>query len=312
MDINTVKNFGILFLFVILGSSCAKDMDVEDFRREELQQKLSRISAVSGTYVGEVTSNLDQSNLGILKLNFQAATDVQNSNLGIDNEQRAIVSGSIQLEGLTSSELSFDNGHYDDVTGNFQVTIPVNDNGVAAKIYLSGHLTADQWIGTLEVNGQSSFGARLQLSRGGDPATFSSLNAQAMRFEHLRKLGLKYQGTYSYDGEALPFTLSFIDRSLYPAQRFFRLFSPVRTISVNAHFGDFELNFNQAVIDDKMGTLVASDPFDQRGNPARASLYCTKYEKSAADFGWDCDLQTRAVLLKIHASAVVPAANVVE
>lgn len=291
---------GAMLLFV----SCAKDKNMEDYRRDQLQQSLSRINSISGSYSGAVISKLDGSNLGSINLKFQARTDVESRAGQISSEQNAIVSGSLNFRSLTNAEVVFDNGFYDDVTGDFQVTIPiVQEGGATSKLSLVGQISGDQWIGSIEVKGQPDYGGLLNLQRNAPPSSISAIEVSGTRLQQINRLGLVYIGSYKTGDQLTPFKLSFIDKDILPEQNFYKLFSPVRSVSVNCDFTDFELNFSDAILDDKMGTLVAHDPVDQRGNPARANLSCVTFDDGNNGFGWDCTIQTKVTLLRLHLAA---------
>ena len=88
-------------------------------------------------------------------------------------------------------------------------------------------------------------------------------------------------------------------KGLFAFFSFYQLFSPVRQVSINCDFTGFELNFSNAILNDNTGVLVAHDPTDQQGRPARANLICKKFEVGS-EFGWDCEIQTKTTFLKTH------------
>lgn len=291
----------VLFLLAVsIFAGCAKDKNMDDFKRDQLVQNISRISAVSGVYSGSVVSKLDGTNLGAISLKIQAKTDVQSS------EQRAIVSGTLSFAGVSSAEIVFDNGFYDDITGDFQVTIPITqEGGVAGKLSLAGVINDGKWNGSIEVQGQSEFGGELDLTKNAPIPNRSSIEVGGTRLQQMKRLDYVYTGSYRLGDVITPFKMSFINRDILPEQRFYKLFSPVRNINVNCDFTDFELNFTNAIIDDKAGTIVGHDPVDQRGVPARANLSCVRFDNSNVDFGWDCEIQTKMTLVRLHLNAKI-------
>lgn len=292
----------MLLIFQIL-ISCSKDKNMDDYRRDQLQQNLSRITSISGQYAGAVISKIDGSNLGTLLLKFKASTDVQSNTGSISTNRNSIVSGSIKLQSLTTAEISFDNGYYDDVTGDFQVTIPIpQEAGVIAKISLVGNISEGRWIGSIEVKGQPQNGADLNLIKNASPSHTSTIEAAGTRLEQLRRMDYRFVGFYKVDSSTTPFKLSFTSRDILPEQIFYKIFSPIRQVSVNCDMTDFELNFSNAVLDDNAGTLIAHDPTDNQGHPARATLMCKKFEAESS-FGWDCEIQTKTVILRTHLTA---------
>jgi hypothetical protein len=288
----------VLLLALGFFVGCSKDKNMEDFKRDQLVQNLARITSVSGAYTGSVISKLDGTNLGAITLRFQAKTDIQTS------EQRAIVSGTLSYKSISSAEIVFDNGYYDNITGDFQVTIPITqEGGIAGKLSLSGVVANDKWNGSIEVQGQSDFGGELDLTKNAPLPNTSSIEVGGTRLQQMKRLDYVYTGAYRMGTTVTPFKMTFINRDILPEQRFYKLFSPVRNLSVNCDFTDFELNFTNAILDDKSGTIVGHDPVDQRGTPARANLSCARFENTPVDFGWDCEVQTKVTLVRLHLNA---------
>jgi len=302
-NIDTLIHSLVVLILLLVG--CSKDKNMEEYRREKLQEKISRINSVSGTYSGPMISKIDGSNLGIITLNFQARTDIQSTiGQGI-NEQRATVSGSLNFKSFTSAEIVFNNGFYDDTTGDFQVSIPiVQEGGISSTLSLIGMVIENQWNGIIEVNGQPDFGGQLKLQKKTSQSQKTNIEGKigvgGIRLEQISKVNYIYEGSYLLDDISTPFKLSFINRDLLPEQHFYKLFSPVRNVSISCDFTDFELNFPNALIDDKAGTLVAQDPIDQRGNAARATISCLKFGIMSGEFGWNCQVQTRLTTLNLH------------
>ncbi len=285
---------------VLLG--CAKDKNMDDFRRAQLQESLSRISAVSGSYFGAVISKIDGSNLGSIALKFQAKTDIQSASGQVSNQQNATVSGSIRLQSITTSEISFDNGFYDDLTGVFQVIVPITQpGGVVANLVLDGVVQGDNWIGSLEIKGHPEFGAELNLSKNRSTSNTPAIEVGGTRLQQVNKMNFRYEGSYKIGDSIAPFKMSFIN---LPNLSLFSLFSPIRSLTVVGDFTGFEIIFNNAIVDDKTGTLSGHDPFDQKGVPVRASLNCIKFDEDKNNFGWDCEIQTKNTLLRLHLNAI--------
>ena len=298
----SIASLGLVSL--MLFSGCAKDKNMEDYRREQLQESLTRITSISGSYSGTLISKIDGTNLGGITLKFQARTDVQANTGNVSNQQNAIVSGSLKFQSLTSAEIVFDNGFYDDQTGDFQVAIQIpQEGGTVSKLSLSGVVSGDRWLGSIEVKGQPEYGGELNLQRNALPPSTSSIEVGGSRLQQINRLNYSYVGTYQVDGGNFPFKMRFIDRDILPEQKFSKLFSPVRNININCDLTGIELNFVHAILDDKEGTLTGSDPFDQKGTPARANLYCVKFEEKNGDFGWDCDIQTKLLIKNMRLSA---------
>lgn len=294
----------ISLLITVLFVSCAKDKSLPDYQADQLQQSISRINAISGEYNGLIISKVDNTSLGNIKLKFQAATNIQTSSSNVYNTQTVMVNGSLTFQGLTSADVTFENGVYDDKTGNFQAIIPITLNGgVTSKLSLIGQITGDQWIGSVQVTGQPDFGAYLNLSKNAPKSNVSNIEAGGTRMEQIKRTSLTYIGTYQLENVIYQAKMNFINRDNLPVQSFYKLLTPARQIDVNCNFTDFELNFPNANLDDQMGTLNGHDGINQRGKPVASTLYCQKFDNGKSDFGYDCQVRTNASTLNIHLSA---------
>jgi hypothetical protein len=287
-----------------IAIGCSKDKNMDDYRRDQLQQSIERISSASGSYSGAIISKLDRSNLGSVKLQFSANTSVSSSNSQVSNEQNSTVSGTLDIAGLTQATITFDNGFYDDVTGNFQVTIPVTlDGGTISKISLNGKVADDRWLGSIEVANQTNFGGILDLKKNAPMPNTSAMEVSGVRLQQMKRTDYTYTSSYKdKEGTSYPLIMSFINRDISPEQNVYKIFSPIRYVNLNLDFSGFELNFHNALLDDKANTLVGRDPVDQRGNLSNATLNCLKSDDDN-NLGWDCDLQTKAQFLHIHLNA---------
>jgi hypothetical protein len=300
------SNFLILFnvFFLLLLSSCGKDKNLEDYRGEQLQIAIARINAISGSYSGPVVSKIDGSSLGNLQLNFKASTDIQSNSGQVSNNQNATVTGSITLRSISTNEIPFENGIYNDSTKGIQINIPVSRDGrVIGKISLSGVVSGDSWVGNIEVNGQSQSGADLYLTKNAPPPNSSSLEIGGSRLEKIKKLNYKYAGSTNITGKDGEFKLIFLDnKDILPEQSLYKLFSPIRQINLNCDLGAFELNFQNAIINDNTGTIVGQDPTFM-GKPISANLVCYQFVDSH-DFGWDCEIETKSTIFRSRVKAL--------
>jgi hypothetical protein len=287
--------------FVLVG--CGKDKNLDDLKNEQRQQQMARINAISGSYSGNVTSKIDNSNLGNMQLNFTSSTVLQSNSTGVSNDQKVIMSGNLILQSTSTISVAFTNGYYEDQSGFFQVAIPVvQKNGVVANISLTGQISGNTWVGSIEVDGQSQNGGSLYLVKNAPQSNTSPLEVGGSRLEQLKRAEYKYEGSYEYMGKAVPFKMNFTNKESQPEQRLYRIFSPVRQVSVNCNLTKFELNFANASLDDNKGTLYADSPTNQSGKSAVASLDCVKFQDNMG-FGWDCEVQTTQATFRTHLNA---------
>jgi len=297
-----MKMMTVLGISLLLFVGCKEDKNMEDYRREQLEQSIARISSVSGNYSGPMISSLDGTSLGDATLKFQARTQVLSQSGGTIS-QSVSVSGSLTVKGATNSEIVFTDGFYDDISGKFQVTIPFKIEGLNdTNISIEGTVHGDSWSGTIEVLGHDEYKGVLNLLKNAPLPNSSSVEVQGTRLQQIQKMSYVYEGQYTVGGTTSPMKLTFIDKDMLPIQNIYKLFSPVRTIAVNIDFTDFELYFNNAIINDHEGTLKAGSSIDQRGNNANTTLDCTKFEVPTG-FGWNCKIQTKVEKINVRLNA---------
>jgi hypothetical protein len=283
-------------LILTLFYSCSKDMNMDDYNSNRLQQTISRISSVSGTYSGNIISKLDGSSLGTLILTFQAKTDVQTN-----SQQQAVVSGTLQYKSLTNADIVFDKGSYNEETGGFQIIIPVD---TTQSLSLDGVINGGKFYGSIEIQGRSDYGASLELVKNAPVPNVSTIEVGGTRMQQIQKLNYKYIGSYNYGQEVSPMKLTFRDPdTANNIKKFSNILSPTRTVNAAVDMGGFSLSFNDSIIDDKNGTLSGKAIFNDQKDPQTIYLSCLKFEESADNFGYDCEVQTRTTTIPAHLKA---------
>lgn len=296
----------IMSVLSVLLIGCGKDQNLEDHQRSLLQAKIAQLNAHAGDYTGFAISKLDSSNLGAIKLYFKAATDVQASSATMSNTQTVTAGGSLTYRSLTTSEIQFSNGTYDDVTGDFQVTIPVTqENGIVANLYIHGQISGDQWNGSIEVLGQPEYGATLNLVKNQPMSNTTNLEVGGARMEQIRKTSTThYSADYidedpiTHAKETYKVSLNFNNNNSSPQLSFFKLFSPINYANVEFDFGPLKARFANVILDDKLGTIDGHNPIGQDQKPINANLHCVQFGTTV--YGYDCSFQTTGGNFIVH------------
>lgn len=287
----------MMLLTLISMISCSKDKNLVDYNREQYQNSLSVISAISGTYNGEAISMQDGSSLGAVTLVLQPKTNVRLSSTDVTGQSTVTVSGTISIAGLNSSKLDFSTGCYNENSGKFNVDIPVKDaNGTDSVISLDGKVANGSWSGTIEVSGQSQFAATLDLSMNAPALSKSKLSMVGLHMAEMKQLEMAYTGTITINDHTRNIRLSFANQTTTLAQKILNLFSGSHAIPVVFDFGAFKLTYFNAIYEESTRELNGSWPLDEKGQKISSNLYCLKTN----DSGWDCDFSANAMTYKLH------------
>ncbi len=286
-----------------IAIGCSKDKNMDDYRRDQLQQSIERMNTVAGSYSGSLVSSFDKTNLGAVNLTFKTQTNISSSSSEVSTQQTTTISGSLTLKGLSQTTLSFNVGSYDDVTGRFQVTIPAGKiSGVDSTISLDGNISDGRWVGEISFSGRSEYSGSMDLQKDAPLSNTSAIEVSGTRLQQIKNADYDFVGSYKVASDkverAVQLNIYDIDNS--PVQTVFKMISPIRNVNVNLDFSVFRLNF-PAVLDDELKTLSGSTTVGSGLNTSNASLDCTKYI-DGADFGWNCTFTTKAKLY-LHLSA---------
>lgn len=278
---------------------CAKDKNMQDYQSEQVQQQVAKINAVAGTYSGEAISNLDSTSLGAIKLNFKPNTVIQAGNsTNVNTSQTVTVNGQINIAGLTSASVSFNNGNYNDITGDFQATIPVTMLDKSTKnIDLIGHISGDQFTGTLSVDGVINYQANLSLTKNAAAPNVDKLEIAGARIQQIKKTSStsRYIGERNKGTETVQAQLYFVSKDNLPEQQLYKLISPKRMIDVNLNMNNKDswiINLPNSTIDDSLGTI--------EGSNTSVGLHCDRFDNGKSGYGFDCTVTSNLKPVTIH------------
>lgn len=277
---------------------CAKDKNMQDYQSDQVQQQMAKINAVAGVYSGEAVSNLDSTVLGAIQLNFRPNTVVQAGNTtNVNTTQSVVVSGQVSLTGLYNASVSFNNGTYNDLTGEFQVTIPVTllDKTTKKNIDLVGHISNGQFIGSLSTDDIEKYQANLTLTRNAQPTNVDKLEPSGTRIQQIKRTspGFNYIGDRNKGSETVQARLFFVNKDNLPEQQFYKLISPTRLVDVNIDMNPWIINLPNSTIDDNLGTI--------EGSNAAVGLHCDHFGNTKEEAnGYDCTVTSNRVPVLIH------------
>lgn len=236
---------GLVLALVLAGAlgGCARDLTVDDWRREKVSQEISQIQEISGFYSGKAIRESTSEEVGTLEMTLTSDTRVAETRDRPGAEKQAVLSGDVALfvQGKPLL-LHFDDGSYDSQDGSFDAAATIEDSlGKAIEVKFTGTVKEDQVSGSLDVSGQPESQIHYTLERG--KASESLLNGSASSAGDSSKEGadaeqervVRYLGDAQWyaNGERNSVEVLVIRRSLTNDQEFLDLMNPIRTVDVS-------------------------------------------------------------------------------
>ncbi len=253
---------------LILGSGCVQDKSVQDFQNEQMNEQISQIQALSGTYRGNLISSKDQSVLGAMELELDP--DVSVSTSGPTTQGQASLVGVVTLHGQNTRQLVFQSGYLDYVANNFKLDTPVQQrNGIAEEIELLGQVSGDTVTGKIDALGYDAQGATFTLTKNAPLPSSQALSREIKPQPGLNAVTQTFSATATFPkldtpNSALPMEvdLIFFENETDSDQEFLKLFTPIQIVDVGLTFDptntDMAFLFQNAELDPVSGVLSSS------------------------------------------------------
>ncbi len=290
----------LCILMAVLGSGCAKDRTLDDFKREQTQKDLGKLQTVDGEYGGQVLSASDHSVLGDLKFVLSAKTQVSTAPGVLKADEQPVLVGTLTFTNQQTLVAVAKDSYYDPTTGKFQANIPIQRaSGKTDQLTLSGNIQGDSFNGTIEAIGQSDFGGTFSLTRGAatqaGALTSQKTPQSAEAIDAAISLRQKsFIGTTEFKtGETLPVSFVVLDPKLSSEEEFLSLFYPVKSVEVNLNYGDsIVISHASAQWDKRVGTLTGQAVLLRDGEKVNILLECRQGQSvtdiTKTDPAWTC------------------------
>lgn len=273
------------------------DRTIDDWRRERVEQELSKYAEVSGYYSGSLTSKSTAESLGELELEIISDTAVTDSADRLSSEQRAILRGSITFSGGQLAVLDFDNGYYDPKSGRIRLSVNSNNR----RLDLIGVIKNGTIAGQIQAPGYGSYAARIELSK-----TRDSIVGELRQGLENRKgtapaepLTRRFYGDAHYpNGKIQKFALEIDQKKLRSEDEFIQNFLPTREVALRLLWkgetaGKPSVNspvvlFKDAVWDSRSGALKGRTAVVSLGVQYAVELDCQEVILARARKGFSC------------------------
>jgi hypothetical protein len=241
------RNFSLKFvvttILIFAAFGCAKDRNLDDFKKEQAQEDFAKLSAPAGRYSGVLTD--DQGNpLGGLQMTLTPKKVSSPNSDGTAGTAAATLVGSIDYLNNTSP-VSFvtQTSNYDDTTGIYTATVSITTaNSVNQSLYISATIHDDMMTnGTIQSATASSNILNFTLTKNG--ASLSDVAAKvhdkASSADPTANQVTSYLGTTTFKttGETKPVHILILKPRKGTAEDFLNLVIPAKLVTVSVNYG---------------------------------------------------------------------------
>ncbi len=238
------KTLLALTLGMVFG--CAQDRSTDDFKKQQAQVQLAKISAPAGRYSGVLTDS-NGSPLGAMQMNLVAKMIAQNNSDGTAGTAAATLVGYIDYLNETSP-VSFvtDTSNYDDSTGNYNAIIKITSNNGTLAVVQTLSLSANIRNGVMSggsIQSATSSSNILNFTLTKDGASLKEVAAKvhgkASSSDPAANQVNSYLGTTTFKstGESRPVHLLILKPRKGTAEDFLNLVVPVKSVAVSLNYG---------------------------------------------------------------------------
>lgn len=283
----------LLSAFLVAGAGCG-DRTLDDYQRDKVNENLSRIQAISGTYSGTISNADTKVPFGAFSIQLTPDTTVTQNNDKTGPIQIAKIRGKVTYEGTTKAVLVFQNADYDWDRNTIKASFTVDNNAMdlTGKIE-NGHLT-----GELEAEAYPDNAATFDVTLNAPAA-----DAQAIVSAHPKtplNPGDALSARYEADAnlwdrtttDHVSLTISKYD--LTNEEQFFTLLTPVSFVTVSLRPTENMQPYASTAVQWDVRTQsfrAALTPMTSTGGGARVTinLVCKQApDAKSGQYGWRC------------------------
>ncbi|MBI2519174.1 MAG: hypothetical protein HYV97_02105 [Bdellovibrio sp.] len=301
-NVHRIAGTSLFLTLMIVTCSCAKDRTVESWQNERVAEKLAQISAISGTYNGNLISEKNGTDMGSMTVKLSSDVRIQDNSdrtgTALSPALRAIVS----LNGNERSSITFQGGFYNSESSFFKIITAVPTlNGGTQKMEISGSVHGDTIEGEIAALDYPDYGGKFNLARDGNvnqgPATTFANKIEY--FVMTRQLKVT-DGQGNVKIETSKVKLAIDSSFITSEETFLGLFSPIRSPLVTITFwsGDsmgreVTMSMPETFYDDRIASLRGKTSFQDSGDTFTTTLDCLRQAEARVN-GWNCRITNSA------------------
>jgi hypothetical protein len=275
------------FALAISVSSCLGDKTQDDYLRDRVADQRAKIEAISGAYRGTISSEETGASLGTLSMDLNADVVTQNSYDNTATQLKAVARGTIKYAGLNTSQVTYNQGHYDDVSHTLTIDIPVTDaSGSSHNLTLHGIVDGDTITGTIEEDTAYGYTANFTLIKNGPTSVAQHLSSG--RAAEIAAQSQVFTGGSPEEGNKITYNMTIQYKETSAEQLFLNLFVSAKKVVVTWQRGDVQFNFPAANFDERANTLSGDTDIAYNGSSYHVRLDCNRSNAGTPNVKWDC------------------------
>lgn len=280
----------------LILTACGNDMNLDDFKRERIQDQAGQLQSAVGNYGGVLTSKVNGNQLGWLEVDLALRNKVTPSTDGSSKaDEQPILAGEVSLEGVQSGAMEINDSYFDPYTHRFTANVKVPDvncfssspgspaacpSGTKApELVLSGHIDKGVFDdGRLEALNFEPFGGNFTLQKNASmtSAVMARFTSREVRRERKRVLKAFSGNTvFKRDDADHPLNLILMTSNLTPEQNLYDLLVPLKTVEVTLNYGwNLQIDYPIATWDQRFDTIQAVKTQKDGNQTERLVLDC--------------------------------------
>ncbi len=323
-----INNFNRIILTIAAAivaattiTACGSDYNLNDYRREQLNNSMGELQRAAGNYSGLAISKLDGSTLGAFEVNVQPkmTPTPASGQTTASATPNLVVTVSFTGPGFSGATIVFQDGRYaGNSGGQFEAQCPapgttgpcvqmnsqqssgqstVTGPSTANPLVIDGTISSGRFVGHLYSQTAPQYGITFNLARNG-------LSAREL-LKNQRLQASKFATQHYYEGETYfsyssrqtirkPVVLTLTEPPLTPSlDQFYYLLVPDVPLVATLNYGNGAILAFDANFDKRLGELSGSTPwnkiFPSSSITSLVTLNCTELDSQKA---FDCQLAT--------------------
>ena len=293
-----IKSAMILLAGVFVLTACGRDYNLDDYKREQLQESLAKMQQADGVYSGLATSRLDGSTLGALDIQVTTNTNVLNPGDQSDPTAQPNLEITASFTGPAGADATivFENGlFHPSLGGAIQAEKTLTPSvQTSSAIDIRGNISNGHFEGLIYSKDSPDYGMRFNLALNG-PSTAALLKDQRLSVE-------KFATQQNYMGEStfarnvrepVVLILTKPTPSSPSIDEFIDLLEPTQPLVATLNYGNGALLPFNVQFDERTGEITGTSPvstlFTNQTGSDVVTLHCSELDGTKA---FDCQLTT--------------------
>ncbi|MBU6374835.1 MAG: hypothetical protein KGQ59_02460 [Bdellovibrionales bacterium] len=284
-----LTSFGIGALILFSSFGCVGDKDLEDWRRQKLNEDLGELYSAAGIYRGDLTSKQTGEAIGAFEITLVPQVKVVAGSSGDRADGQATLAARIIFQDSSNRlALTALDSYFDQSTGKLEVTLPLQrSGGRVEQVILSGSVANNSLGGELQITGAAELAGLFKLTK--DSKQSISEIAEKIRSSKPGTSTELWLGSTQFgQSKEQPVSAIFIESEVSPEEKFLNRFASLQVVQFTLNYGNsFRLVHKDALLDRRTGKLTGK-ALVERNNAI--SEVITECESTGTE--WKCSHST--------------------